>query len=92
MVAFDSAGGAEVRFPAGQSIAPLFRFLRSTDAWGMLEVFLLALIVAAVKLVDVAEVVTGISLYAFILLIITLTTLSLTLNPDDVWDEFRVRL
>jgi paraquat-inducible protein A len=74
------------------TIAPLFRFLRSTDAWGMLEVFLLALIVAAVKLVDVAEVVTGISLYAFILLIITLTTLSLTLNPDDVWDEFRARL
>ena len=70
-------------------IAPLFRFLRSTDAWGMLEIFLMALIVAAVKLVDITEVVTGISLYAFILLTITLTALSLTLNPDDVWDHLR---
>ena len=71
------------------SVAPLFRFLRSTDAWGMLEIFLLALVVAAVKLVDITEVITGISLYAFILLIVTLTTLSLTLNPDDVWDHLR---
>lgn len=70
-------------------IAPLFRFLRSTDAWGMLEIFLMALIVAAVKLVDITEVITGISLYAFILLTITLTALSLTLNPDDVWDHLR---
>ena len=70
-------------------IAPLFRFLRSTDAWGMLEIFLLALIVAAVKLVDITEVQVGISLYAFILLIITLTILSITLNPDDIWDPLK---
>ena len=73
------------------NIAPLFRFLRSTDAWGMLEIFLLALIVAAVKLMDITEVLVGISLYAFVLLIITLTILSLTLNPDDVWDPLKKR-
>ena len=67
----------------------MFRFLRSTDAWGMLEIFLLALIVAAVKLVDITELNIGVSLYAFLLLIGTLTTLSLTLNPEDVWDHLR---
>ena len=70
-------------------IAPMFRFLRSTDAWGMLEIFLLALIVAAVKLVDITELNVGVSLYAFILLIGTLATLSLVLNPEDVWDHLR---
>lgn len=70
-------------------LAPMFRFLRSTDAWGMLEIYLLALIVAAVKLVDITEVNVGVSLYAFLLLIGTLTTLSLTLNPEDVWDHLR---
>ena len=70
-------------------IAPLFRFLRSTDAWGMLEIFLLALIVASVKLMDITDVHIGISLYAFVLLIVTLTILSLTLNPDDVWDPLK---
>jgi len=71
------------------SIAPLFRFLRSTDAWGMLEIFLLALIVSAVKLVDITELYIGVSLYAFLLLIVTLTTLSIILNPEDVWDHLR---
>jgi len=70
-------------------IAPMFRFLRSTDTWGMLEIFLLALIVAAVKLVDITEVKVGVSLYAFSLLIGTLTTLNLTLNPEDVCDHLR---
>ncbi len=69
--------------------APLFRFLRSTDAWGMLEIFMLAMLVAIVKLGDVAEVVFGISLYAFVLLILTLTLLSASLDPHDVWNKLR---
>lgn len=71
--------------------APLFRFLRSTDTWGMLEIFMLALLVAMVKLGDVAEVVFGTSLYAFCLLIISLTMLSHSLNPQDVWNRLRQR-
>ena len=70
--------------------APLFRFLRSTDTWGMLEIFMLALLVAMVKLGDVAEVVFGTSLYAFCLLIISLTLLTHSLNPQDVWNRLRL--
>jgi paraquat-inducible protein A len=69
--------------------APLFRFLRSTDAWGMLEIFMLAVLVAVVKLGDLADVIYGISLYAFCLLIISLTLLSYSLNPHDVWNKLR---
>lgn len=69
--------------------APLFRFLRSTDAWGMLEIFMLALLVSMVKLGDVADVILGISLYAFCLLIVALTLLSYSLNPHDVWNKLR---
>lgn len=69
--------------------ARLFRFLRSTDAWGMLEIFLLAILVSIVKLGDLADVIFGVSLYAFCLLIITLTLLSNALNPHDVWDKLR---
>jgi paraquat-inducible protein A len=70
-------------------IAPLFRFLMSTDAWGMLEVFLLAVLVAIVKLGDLADIVIGVSMYAFIALIMVLTLLSLSLDPDDVWQHLR---
>jgi len=69
--------------------APLFRFLRSTDAWGMLEIFMLAVLVSVVKLGDLADVILGLSLYAFCLLILTLTLLSYSLNPHDVWNSLR---
>ena len=71
--------------------APLFRFLRSTDAWGMLEIFMLAVLVAVVKLGDLADVIFGLSLYAFILLVLTLTLLSYSLNPHDVWNSLRYK-
>ncbi len=69
--------------------APLFRFLRSTDAWGMLEIFMLAVLVSVVKLGDLADVIFGVSLYAFCLLILSLTLLSYSLNPHDVWNKLR---
>jgi paraquat-inducible protein A len=69
--------------------ATLFRFLRSTDAWGMLEIFMLAILVSMVKLGDVADVIYGVSLYAFCLLILSLTLLSYSLNPHDVWNKLR---
>ncbi len=69
--------------------ARLFRFIRSTDAWGMLEIFMLAILVSVVKLGDLADVIYGVSLYAFCLLILSLTMLSHSLNPHDVWDKLR---
>lgn len=70
--------------------APLFRFLLSIDSWGMLEIFMLAMLVSIVKLGDVADVIFGISLYAFCLLIVALSLLSHSLNPDDVWNKMRI--
>lgn len=70
-------------------IAPLFRFLMSTDAWGMLEVFMLAVLIAVVKLGDLAEIIIGLSLYAFAALIAVMTMMSLSLDPEDVWKRLR---
>ena len=72
--------------------APVFRFLHSTDTWGMLEIFMLAVLVSMVKLGDLADVIFGLSLYAFCFLIISLTFLSHSLNPQDVWSKLRNRL
>lgn len=66
-------------------ISSLFRFLHSTEIWGMLEVFMLALLVAGVKLGDLADIIVGLSLYSFICLIIVLSFLSLSLNPNTIW-------
>ena len=72
--------------------APIFRFLRSTGVWGMLEIFMLAILVSMVKLGDYAEVIFGISLYSFILLILCLTLMARSLNPQDVWRQLRNQL
>jgi len=69
--------------------APLFRFLCSIDTWGMLEIFMLAILVSIVKLSDVTDVIYGVSLYAFCLLVLSLTLLSYSLNPQDVWNKLR---
>lgn len=70
-----------------KNIGPLFRFLKSTEIWGMLEVFLLAIIVAGVKLGDLAEVIPGISLYSFFALVFVLAFLGKSMNPNDVWEH-----
>ena len=70
-------------------IAPLFRFLMSTDAWGMLEIFMLAVLVAVVKLGDLAEIIIGLSMYAFAALIVVMAMMSLSLDPEDVWKRLR---
>ncbi|MCK5725398.1 MAG: paraquat-inducible protein A [Thiotrichaceae bacterium] len=66
--------------------APFFRFLRRNEIWGMLEVFLLALFVAGVKLADSADVILGISLYSFLALVLVLAWLSATIEPNKIWE------
>ena len=72
-------------------MAPIYRFLDNSEIWGMLEVFLLAVIVAGVKLGDLAEVIIGPSLYSFFALIIIMAMLGMTLNPEDVWKHRRAQ-
>ncbi|MGF1547857.1 MAG: paraquat-inducible protein A [Thiotrichales bacterium] len=67
--------------------ANLYRFLRSAQPWGMLEIFLLGVLVAAVKLGDIATVIPGPAAYSFVALIGVLATLSLTLDPHEIWQH-----
>lgn len=66
------------------------RFILSTQPWGMLEIFMLAVLVAIVKLGDIATVVPGISLYAFTALIFVLTGLSITLDLHEFWNRMAI--
>ncbi|MGF1644485.1 MAG: paraquat-inducible protein A [Thiotrichales bacterium] len=67
--------------------ASVFRFLRSAQPWGMLEIFLLGVLVAGVKLGDLATVIPGPAAYSFVALIVVLATLSLTLDPHEIWQR-----
>jgi paraquat-inducible protein A len=56
--------------------------------WGMLEIYLLGLLVAFVKLRDLAAVVPGIAFYAFCLLILSLGMLATLLDRFQLWRLF----
>jgi paraquat-inducible protein A len=55
-----------------------------------MEVFLIGILVSLVKLMDMADIVPGIALWAFALLIPTLAAASSTLDPDEVWAHVEI--
>ena len=66
----------------------VFRWVRNLQPWSMLEVFMLGILVALVKLADIADVVPGISLYCFLALIYVLAAITATLDPNSVWEKW----
>lgn len=65
----------------------LFRWFFRMKPWIMLEVFMLGTIVALVKLGDVANLVIGVSFWAFCALIVVMTVDKALLDASTVWHE-----
>lgn len=65
----------------------IFRVYHIIDTWGMLEVYMLAIIVAMVKLTDFATVSIGIGLHAFIACMVISFSISATLDPHLIWER-----
>jgi paraquat-inducible protein A len=64
-----------------------FRWVEHFRPWSMMEVFLIGILVALVKLADMADIVPGLALWAFALLIPVLAGTSAFLDPEIVWRE-----
>ena len=65
--------------------ALLVRAMQSLRPWGMIEVFLLGVLVAIVKLSSMATVLPGPALWAFMALTVLLTAV-LSFNPRAFWE------
>lgn len=63
----------------------LFRWVERLHPWAMMEVYLLGVIVAYVKLQDLATVHLGIALFAFIGTIVVLATADSRFDPHAIW-------
>ncbi|MCP3870540.1 MAG: paraquat-inducible protein A [Gammaproteobacteria bacterium] len=68
----------------------LFRFVETLTPWGMMDVFMLGILVSVVKLSDMSTIVPGISLFAFGILIFILAAAQSALDPDIVWSRVPV--
>lgn len=65
--------------------AMAFRSYQHLDEWGMLEVYLLGIVVSVVKLIDVASVEPGLGVYSLTALILITLLSSTMLDRDLFW-------
>jgi paraquat-inducible protein A len=72
---------------APRHLAGVFRFVRRLQPWGMMEVFMLGILVSVVKLMKMATIVPGISLYCFAALIFVLAGSMASLDPRIIWER-----
>lgn len=68
-------------------LRPVFAAVARIGAWSMVEVYLLGVFVAYVKLVDLVHIDIGIALYALVGLMITTIATDAFLDRTAVWEE-----
>lgn len=71
-------------------LARVFRLMLFLKPWSMMEIFMLGILVSAVKLVKMATIIPGPALYAFLGLIFVLAAMVVTLDDHLVWDQLEV--
>jgi paraquat-inducible protein A len=72
-------------------LAAVFRFLQRLQPWSMMEVFMLGILVSLVKLAKMAEIIPGLALWSFMLLILVLAAASAAMDADAVWERVESR-
>jgi len=63
----------------------VFRILQTVRPWGMVEVFMLGVLVSLVKLAHLAGVVAGIALWSFAALMLVMAGISAVFDPRGLW-------
>lgn len=62
-------------------------FYQRVDAWEMLEVFMIGILVTVVKLKDMAELTFGAGLLCFVGLLLCLVSLRATFDKEQIWEK-----
>lgn len=77
-----------IRFELGRSYGLLFyRMYHHMREWGMLEVYMVGILVSIVKLIDIASPTLDFGLACFIALLLVQVWLEVTMEPHQIWAE-----
>lgn len=71
--------------------ARVFRLVQEVAPWGMMEVFMMGILVALVKLGHMATIVPGISVFSFGSLIFVMAAAFSSLDPPLLWQRLDLR-
>ncbi|MEE8287887.1 MAG: paraquat-inducible protein A [Nitrosomonadaceae bacterium] len=67
-------------------LANCMRWYQHIEEWGMLEVYALGIIVAYVKLIDLANVIPELGLYCFVGMLLIATFISIAMDEEKLWE------
>jgi paraquat-inducible protein A len=79
-------GALKLRRPP-RHLVPVLRWLDELHPWAMVEVYMLGLFVAYVKLTALATVSLGVAVSALAALMVTMAALDALVDFDDLWEE-----
>jgi paraquat-inducible protein A len=68
-------------------ITRIYRFIDAIGPWAMLDVFLVAILVALMKLGDLAQVIPGPGLIAFACVVVLTVLASQAFDPKIIWEK-----
>ncbi len=71
-----------------KKLPEIFRLITFFEPWSMMEVFMLGILVSVVKLGKMAEIIPGISVYAFAGLIFVMAAIKAGLDRQLVWEKW----
>ncbi|MBE0584961.1 MAG: paraquat-inducible protein A [Desulfofustis sp.] len=70
-------------------LAKVFRLYLFLKPWGMVEIFMLGILVSAIKLVKMATIIPGVALYSFMALMFILAAMTVTLDRHLIWEQIK---
>lgn len=73
-------------------MAAVYRWVRYIRPWSMTEIFLLGILVASVKLIDMAQLVAGVSLFAFMAFIFVLPAATIGIDSSRIWKRASIQI
>lgn len=68
-------------------VGTLLRHHPTTRTWSMIEVMMLGVLVALIKIAELATVIPGVALYTLGALIFVLAAMQASFDPKEVWDR-----
>jgi len=69
----------------------MLQLLEALLPWGMIDVFLIGILVSIVKLVKMGTVIPNISLWAFITMVLVLAAAQASFHPHEIWERIGKR-
>ena len=73
------------RFPAPSWVGEMLRWAQHLQVWSMLEVMMLGILVALIKIAELATVNPGIGMYAVGALMMLFPAIMVTFDPREIW-------